>query len=92
AHEGRRTTYGNTQLLAALQILQTEKNIDRSQLVGSWAGAMGQTQFIPSTYRDYAVDEDGDQKRDVWNSKADALGSAANYLKQSNWTSAVPWG
>lgn len=52
---------------------------------------MGQTQFIPSTYRDYAVDEDGDQKRDVWNSNADALGSAANYLKQSNWTSAVPW-
>ncbi|AZU17697.1 MULTISPECIES: lytic murein transglycosylase [Xanthomonas] len=91
AHEGRRTTYGNTQLLAALQILQTEKSIDRSQLVGSWAGAMGQTQFIPSTYRDYAVDEDGDQKRDVWNSNADALGSAANYLKQSNWTSAVPW-
>ncbi|KLD28780.1 murein transglycosylase, partial [Xanthomonas perforans] len=84
AHEGRRTTYGNTQLLAALQILQTEKSIDRSQLVGSWAGAMGQTQFIPSTYRDYAVDEDGDQKRDVWNSKADALGSAANYLKQNN--------
>lgn len=53
---------------------------------------MGQTQFVPSTYRDYAVDEDGDQKRDVWNSKADALGSAANYLKQNNWNSAIPWG
>ncbi|MDM7555115.1 lytic murein transglycosylase [Xanthomonas fragariae] len=92
AHEGRRTNYGNTQLLAALQILQTEKGIDRSQLVGSWAGAMGQTQFIPSTYRDYAVDSDGDQKRDVWNSSADALGSAANYLKQNNWNSSLPWG
>ncbi|WP_052690124.1 lytic murein transglycosylase [Xanthomonas albilineans] len=92
AHEGRRTTYGNTQLLAALQILQTEKGIDRSRLIGSWAGAMGQTQFIPTTYREYAVDEDGDHKRDVWNSDADALGSAANYLKQSNWTRDIPWG
>ncbi|WP_045727816.1 lytic murein transglycosylase [Xanthomonas sp. GPE 39] len=92
AHEGRRTTYGNTQLLAALQILQTENGIDRSRLVGSWAGAMGQTQFIPTTYRQYAVDEDGDHKRDVWNSYADALGSAANYLKQSNWTRDIPWG
>ncbi|WP_349779909.1 lytic murein transglycosylase [Xanthomonas sp. WHRI 7065] len=92
AHEGRRTRYGNTQLLAALQILQTEKGVDRSQFIGSWAGAMGQTQFIPSTYRDYAVDDDGDHKRDVWNSSADALGSTANYLKQSNWSSAVPWG
>ncbi|WP_045737896.1 lytic murein transglycosylase [Xanthomonas sp. MUS 060] len=92
AHEGRRTTYGNTQLLAALQILQTGNGIDRSRLIGSWAGAMGQTQFIPTTYLQYAVDEDGDHKRDVWNSYADALGSAANYLKQSNWTRDIPWG
>ncbi|WOB25365.1 lytic murein transglycosylase [Xanthomonas dyei] len=92
AHSGRRTRYGNAQLLAALQILQTEKGIDRSQLVGSWAGAMGQTQFIPSTYRDYAVDADGDHTRDVWRSSADALGSAANYLNKSNWNSRLPWG
>lgn len=92
AHEGRRTTFGNTQLLAALQMLQTEKSIDRSQLVGSWAGAMGQTQLLPTNYLEYAVDQDGDHKRDVWNSSADALGSTANFLKQSNWTSNVPWG
>jgi membrane-bound lytic murein transglycosylase B len=59
---------------------------------GSWAGAMGQTQFIPTTYNTHAVDFDGDGRRDIWNSSADALASAAHYLQASGWSSAQPWG
>ncbi|MHA6894935.1 lytic murein transglycosylase [Ralstonia pseudosolanacearum] len=91
ANDGRRKTYAENQLLASLQILQNDR-IPREQLVGSWAGAMGQTQFIPTTYLAYAVDGDGDQKRDVWNSSADALASAANYLKEAGWQRGGIWG
>lgn len=91
ANDGRRKTYAENQLLASLQILQKDQ-IPREQLVGSWAGAMGQTQFIPTTYLAYAVDGDGDQKRDVWNSSADALASAANYLKEAGWQRGGIWG
>ena len=59
---------------------------------GSWAGAMGQTQFIPTTYNTHAVDFDGDGKRDIWNSSADALASAAHYLQASGWKQGQPWG
>ncbi len=91
AHQGRRSDFAQTQLLAALEILQRgDTNI--SGMTGSWAGAMGQTQFIPTTYNDYAVDFDGNGKRDIWHSEADALASAANYLKQSNWQSGASWG
>lgn len=91
ANDGRRKTYAENQLLAALQMLQNDR-VPREQLVGSWAGAMGQTQFIPTTYLAYAADGDGDQKRDIWNSSADALASAANYLKEANWQRGGRWG
>ncbi|KPZ07143.1 Hrp-associated lytic transglycosylase [Pseudomonas tremae] len=91
AYKGRRMDYGTTQLMAALHILQN-KDIARAQLIGSWAGAMGQTQFIPTTYLDYAVDFNHDNRRDVWSSRADALASTASYLQRSAWNSRVPWG
>ena len=59
---------------------------------GSWAGAMGQTQFIPTTYNTHAVDFDGDGRRDIWNSTADALASTAHYLQSSGWKRGQPWG
>lgn len=88
---GRRTAFGRQQLLAALEIVDAG-DISGSRMFGSWAGAMGQTQFIPTTYLGYAVDFTGDGKRDVWGSKEDALGSAANYLAISGWRSAQRWG
>ena len=91
AHQGRRSQFAQTQLLAALQILQ-RGDTSAANMTGSWAGAMGQTQFIPTTYNDYAVDFDGNGKRDIWHTEADALASAANYLKASNWQSGAPGG
>src|SRR3990167_2384188 len=91
AYEGRRPAFAQTQLLASLQILQ-HGDVSSSQLLGSWAGAMGQTQFIPSTYNHYAVDFDGDGRRNIWTSSADALASAANYLHSSGWQAGQPWG
>jgi membrane-bound lytic murein transglycosylase B len=61
-------------------------------MLGSWAGAMGQTQFIPTTYETHAVDFDGDGRRDIWNSSADALASTAHYLQSSGWKQGQPWG
>ena len=91
AYEGRRTDFWRNQLISALQILQ---NGDTSinGMLGSWAGAMGQTQFMPTTYLQYAVDFDGDGRRDIWKSSADALASAANYLSLSGWQHNQPWG
>lgn len=91
AYEGRRPQFAEDQLLAALQILQSG-DIAASGLRGSWAGAMGQTQFIPTTYLSHAVDFDGDGRRDIWNSSADALASAAHYLHASGWQKGKPWG
>lgn len=91
AWSGRRTKFWEDQLMAALQILQNGDISPRSML-GSWAGAMGQTQFMPTTYLEHAVDFDGNGKRDIWNSAADALASAANYLNNSGWHSAQDWG
>lgn len=91
AHEGRRPAFAEQQLLAALQILASG-DIDLAGLRGSWAGAMGQTQFIPTTYLSHAVDFDGDGRRDIWNSEADALASAAHYLQASGWQRGQPWG
>ncbi|MEJ8573848.1 lytic murein transglycosylase [Microbaculum marinum] len=88
---GRRSEFGQSQLLAALKILQNG-DISPDQMTGSWAGAMGHTQFIPTTYLAYAVDFDGDGRRDIWNSIPDALGSTANYLRASKWTSGKTWG
>ena len=87
----RRREFAQTELLAALRILET-KEASISHLKGSWAGAMGQTQFIPSTFERYAVDADGDGRRDIWGSVADALGSAAHYLRKMGWEPGRPWG
>lgn len=91
AYQGRRSEFAQTQLLAALEILQ-RGDTTAANMTGSWAGAMGQTQFIPTTYNDYAVDFDGNGKRDIWHSEADALASAANYLRASSWQPGKPWG
>ena len=91
AFGGRYRRYGRQQLLAALKILQAG-DISVAGMRGSWAGAMGQTQFIPTTYLGYAIDADGDGRRDIWNSVADGLGSAANYLKRRGWRRGLPWG
>lgn len=91
AYEGRRSDFWRSQLIAALQILQ-EGDTSLAGMIGSWAGAMGQTQFMPTTYRQYAVDFTGDGRRDIWNSSADALASAANYLSLSGWQHEQPWG
>ncbi|CAN7653959.1 lytic murein transglycosylase [Trinickia sp. LjRoot230] len=88
-YEGRRRAFAQTQLIAALQIVQ-HGDVTADQLLGSWAGAMGQTQFIPSTYNTYAVDFDGDGKRNIWTSSADALGSAANLLHSLGWHAGAP--
>ncbi len=87
----RRRKFGRQQLLSALRILQ-RGDISVSQIKGSWAGAMGHTQFIPTTYAAYAVDFDSDGKRDIWNSPADALASTANYLHKSRWRFGETWG
>ncbi|QIL90451.1 lytic murein transglycosylase [Microbulbifer sp. SH-1] len=87
----KRKKFGTNQLLAALKILQSG-DIDESHLTGSWAGAMGHTQFIPTSYQAYAVDMDGDGKRDIWNSVPDALATAASLLSKNGWRSGETWG
>ena len=89
--EGRREAWARAQLLAALRILQAG-DIDHAGMVGSWAGAMGQTQFLPSAFLDHAVDADGDGRRDIWGSVADAMASTANFLARSGWQADQPWG
>ena len=87
----RRSRFGRQQLVAALKILQ-RGDISLANMTGSWAGAMGHTQFIPTTYEAYAVDFEGDGRRDIWTTPVDALASAANYLKRSGWVSGKTWG
>ena len=89
--EGRREEWARGQLLAALKILQ-HHGIDRAQMIGSWAGAMGQTQFLPSAFLAYAVDADGDGRRDIWGSVPDVMASTANFLARSGWQAGQPWG
>ena len=89
--EGRREAWARSQLLAALKILQSG-DIDRTQMFGSWAGAMGQTQFLPSNFLAYAVDADGDGRRDLWGSAADVMASTANFLASTGWQAGQPWG
>jgi lytic murein transglycosylase len=89
--EGRREDWARGQLMAALQILQNG-DIARAELIGSWAGAMGQTQFLPSNFLAYAVDADGDGRRDIWGSMADVMASTANFLARSGWRTGQPWG
>ena len=89
--EGRREAWARNELLAALKIVQ-QRDIDSSRMIGSWAGAMGQTQFMPSSYLTYAVDADGDGRRDIWGSMADVLASTANFLARSGWRAEETWG
>lgn len=91
AYDGRRAEFFRDQLLDALQILE-QGHIEPDQMTGSWAGAMGQAQFMPSTFRAYAVDFDGDNKIDLWRSKADVFASAANYLAEVGWDNDQTWG
>jgi lytic murein transglycosylase len=90
AADGRRRGWAEGELIAALKIIDSGE-VTRAQLKGSWAGAMGQTQFLPSNYRTTAVDADGDGKRDIWGSDADSLASAANLLAKGGWQRGVGW-
>jgi membrane-bound lytic murein transglycosylase B len=91
AWEGRRGTLFRNEIFAALEILD-RGYIDLDRLKGSWAGAMGQTQFLPSSYLKYAEDFDGDGHRDIWTSQSDVFASIANYLKQHGWDGSQTWG
>ncbi len=91
AYEGRREAFFKKELWHALTIIQ-EGHIEAGQMRGSWAGAMGQTQFMPSSFMSYAVDYDGDGRKDIWNSMGDVFASAANYLKKAGWNDGVTWG
>jgi membrane-bound lytic murein transglycosylase B len=92
AYEGRRGAFFESQLIAALRILQNG-DITPDRMTGSWAGAMGHTQFIPTSYLEYAVDFTGDGRRDIWSDDpTDALASTAAYLSRSGWRRGQPWG
>lgn len=92
AFEGRRRDFFEAELIAALRILQAG-DVSPRQMVGSWAGAMGHTQFMPTSYLAHAVDFDGDGRRDIWSDNpVDALASTANYLRHFGWTTGQPWG
>src|SRR5687768_7760658 len=91
AWEPRRATFFRGELFDALTIVQRE-HIEAKAMTGSWAGAMGQTQFMPSSYLKYGVDFDKDGRRDIWKSVPDALGSIANYLKGYGWQKGETWG
>lgn len=91
AYEGRREAFFKRQLMQALEIIDAG-HIEPEQMRGSWAGAMGQTQFMPSSFLSYAVDFDGDGKIDIWNSFPDVFASAANYLSQVGWDDSKTWG
>jgi membrane-bound lytic murein transglycosylase B len=91
AYDPRRAAYFRGELLAALQILQ-EGHISHPDMKGSWAGAMGQSQFMPSSFRDFAVDFDGDGRRDIWTTEADVFASIANYLAGAGWREGERWG
>ena len=91
AYSGRRTAFGRAQLIGALKIIENGY-ATRDELKGSWAGAMGHTQFIPTTYLAYAVDHDSDGRRDIWANLGDVFASTANYLRSSKYQHNQPWG
>ncbi len=90
AYEGRRRELFTEEFIATLKMV--DRGFPRSQLKGSWAGATGQSQFLPSVYIRLAVDGDGDGRADIWRSQVDALASIANYLKSAGWRAGLPWG
>ena len=91
AYQGRREALFKKQLFAALTILE-QGHIKADEFIGSWAGAMGQVQFMPTSYLNYAIDYDGDGKKDIWNTYADVFASAANYLQTEGWNDQQTWG
>ncbi|GHB00199.1 lytic murein transglycosylase [Modicisalibacter luteus] len=90
-YDGRRPEFARSELMSALRILQ-RGDIDRDRMRGSWAGAMGHTQFLPSSFEAYARDGDGDGRRDIWGSIPDVMASTANYLSQVGWKPQETWG
>lgn len=90
AYEGRRRQLFTEEFIATLKMM--DRGFPRSQLTGSWAGATGQSQFLPSVYIRLAVDGDGDGRADIWRSQLDALASIANYLRNAGWRPGQPWG
>ena len=91
AYDGRRSDFFRAELLDALRILE-EGHIEVASMRGSWAGAMGQSQFMPSSFVRYAVDYDGDGRRDIWNTLPDIFASIANYLARAGWRDDQTWG
>jgi membrane-bound lytic murein transglycosylase B len=91
AHDSRRGDFFRSQLFNALTILD-EGHISNADMRGSWAGAMGQVQFMPSTFAQFAIDADGDGRKDIWQNLSDAFSSAANFLASSGWQRGIIWG
>lgn len=91
AYEGRREAFFKKQLWAALTILE-QKHIAIDDMKGSWAGAMGQNQFMPTSFLAYAIDGDGDGKKDIWQNQIDIFASMANYLQKEGWNDGLTWG
>ena len=91
AYDGRRSSYFRGELLNALKIIDAG-HISAEQMIGSWAGAMGQVQFMPSSFLNYAVDGNADGRIDLWQTREDYLASAANYLHKMNWQGSRTWG
>jgi len=91
AYDGRRGAYFRGEMFDALTILE-HRDIDNAHMTGSWAGAMGQTQFMPSAFLKFAVDGDGDGRKNIWTSVPDALASVGNYMKSSGWEPSRGWG
>lgn len=91
AFDGRRAEFFRGELLDALRILE-QGHISADEMRGSWAGAMGQNQFMPSSFLKYAVDSDGDGKKDIWNTKSDVFASTAHYLSEKGWMDKQRWG
>jgi len=91
AWEGRRAAFFKKELINALKIIDAG-HISADKMKGSWAGAMGQNQFMPSSFNAYAVDQNGDGRRDIWGTALDVFGSSANYLKKNGWIPGERWG
>lgn len=91
AFDGRREKLFTQEFVNAMKMLD-DGTVNRYEMQGSWAGAMGQTQFMPTAYLSYAADGDGDGKKDIWNNEADAFASIASYLSTVGWDDSLPWG
>jgi membrane-bound lytic murein transglycosylase B len=91
AYDGRRSAFFRKELINALKIID-QGHVTAEAMIGSWAGAMGQTQFMPSSFLAYAYDWNGDGRRDIWGTREDALASIANYLSKSGWKGGETWG